>query len=378
MKISMLSTVPAFDVCGPIAAPPLTTAVLRDLEQMERLQQEWQGLFERCATPCIFLSPAWHVAWWRAFKGASEAHIVTVRDASQRLVGIAPLQLRRDVWRGLRVRVLGSYNNDHASRTNFLIDPAHTQAVTHAIAQQLVQSQWHWDVLHLQQLPQQAAWVTSFTQACQAAGLTPFAPTPGVAKCTITLHGTWQDFLANRSSHFRSRLKENMRRVQKHGRVEYRRSGGTAEDFAVFEKLEQTSWKAQDSYARLGPKGWAFQQEVALAADAGVRCHNIFLEVDGKVVGAIHAVGIGGVMYSLQMLFDESVRHLYPGRALFAVHIGDMFADAQTSVLDLNGNSPFCQSWTEQAAQFVDLQVFNRNPYSRLLALLKRFWGRNR
>lgn len=374
----MLSTAPAIDVHTLRTAPALTAAVLRDVAQVELLRHEWQNLFERCATRCLFLSPAWHIAWWRAFKGLSEAYIVTVRDANHRLVGIAPLLRRREVWRGLRVRVLGSYNNEHASRTNFLIDPAHTKPVVNVIVQHLAQTRWRWDVLHLQQLPQHAAWVEDFVQMCQAAGLTPFAPTPGTPKCTIALQGSWQDFLATRSSHFRARLKENMRRVQKHGHVEYRRSTGTADDFALLEQLEQSSWKAQDTDARLGPAGWAFQREVALSTDAGVRCHNVFLEVEGKVVGAIHVVGIADQMYSMQMLFDESVRHLYPGRALFAIHIADMLADTQTQVLDLNGNSPFCQSWTEHAQQFVHLQVFNGNPYSRMLALLKKSWGRNR
>lgn len=303
---------------------------------------------------------------------------MAVRDANQKLIGIAPLQLRKDVWRGLRIRVLGSYNNAHASRTNFLIDPAYIQSVTYALAQHLAHTKWQWDVLHLQQLPTKMAWIDSFIQACQSTGLTPFTPTPGVDKCTITLNGTWQDFLASRSAHFRSRLKENMRRVEKHGRVEYRRSTGSAADFAVFEKLEQSSWKGQDSDAKLGAEGWAFQREIALATDAGIRCHNIFLEMDGNVVGAIHAVGIGKMMYSMQTLFDESVRHLYPGRALFAVHISDMFAAPGVNVLDLNGNSPFCQSWTDQSEQFIHLQVFNRNPYSRVLSQLKKFWGRNR
>lgn len=374
----MLSTAPSFVAKITSAAQPLTTAVLRDLVQIEQIQHEWQGLFVRCNALSLFQLPAWHTAWWRAFKGETVAHIVTVRDENNRLIGIAPLQLRKDVWRGLPVRVLGSYNNEHASRCDFLIDPSYRQQVIAAIVQQLSQSKWNWDVLHLRQIPQQVAWLDDFLQVCQGAGLRPFAPTAGIEKCAIALDGTWQNFLASKTRHFRTRLKENMRRVEKSGHIKYRRSADIAADFELFKQLEHTSWKAQDSHARLGDQGWDFQREIALSTDAGVRCQNLFLEIDGRVVGAIHSLGLGSRMYAMQVLFDESVRHLYPGRAMFTEHIADMFADAQTQVLDLNGNSAFCQSWTEHAEQFIDLQVFNNNPYSWLLSMFKKSWGRNR
>lgn len=374
----MLSTASPFNANVARAIQPLRTQVLCDLAQIEQVWHEWQALFVRCNAQCLFLLPTWHAAWWRAFKGDSTAHIVTVRDQSHRLIGIAPLQLRKDVWRGLRVRVLGTYNNEHASRSDFLIDPAYLEPAIAAIVQHIARISWKWDVLHLQQVSPKAAWFDGFLNASKVAQLKPFAPTPGIAKCTIDIVGSWQEFLSNKTAHFRGRLRENMRRVAKGGRLDYRRSSGTAADFEIFGELEQSSWKAQDANARLGDAGWRFQREVALATDVGVRCHNLFLEMDGKVVGAIHAVGIGNRMYSMQMLFDESVRHLYPGRALFAVQLADMFADGETQVLDLNGNSAFCQSWTENAEQFVDLQVFSNNPYAWLLTLLKKKWGRHR
>ena len=160
--------------------------------------------------------------------------------------------------------------------------------------------------------------------------------------------------------------------------MRYRRSAGSAEDFAEFERLEGRSWKHEDDDARLGAAGWAFQREVALAADAGIRCYNLFLEIDGSVVGALHAVGYQGVAYPMQMLFDESVRALYPGRAQFAVFLADVFEDGGYRKLDLNGDSEFCRSWSEQELAFVGLQLYSRRPYSAVLALLKRTLGRHR
>lgn len=346
--------------------------VISDLAQLQALAPEWQALWTRLQCECLFQTPTWHIAWWRAFGTQGTPHFLVFRNANQQLIAIAPLIRYVDRWHGIPVRIVGSYNNDHASRCDILCEPAHEVHVAQRMAGHLASTQWHWDALFLRQVPAEATWRSALQDACQAQGLMPFAPTPGTGKCVLPVQGTWSQYLASKTSHFRARLKENMRRVAKHGPITYRRSTGAAEDFAAFQQLEQASWKADDAYAKLGEVGWDFQQEVALSAAAGIRCYNLFLEMNGKILGGIHAVGTAGRMYSLQMLFDESVRSLYPGRAQFAVQIQDMFAADDVGLLDFNGNSPFCKSWTDVELQFVNQQIFSSNPYARALRFAKR------
>lgn len=295
--------------------------------------------------------------------------------AAGRLIGVVPLARFRDRLRGLLVRVIGSYNNEHASRSGILVEPGYEEAAARTLVDHLARNAWQWDVIILRQLPADAPWLAPLIAAAPNADLEIFGPTAGVGKCVLPLTGSWTDFLSTKSGHFRARLKENRRRIEKHGRVAYRRSDGSPEDFEVFALLEAGSWK-ENSEARLGATGWAFQREVALAPGAGMRCSNLFLEIDGRVVGGVHAVGHDDVLYSVQMLFDESVRHLYAGRMQFSVHVADAFADERYRLLDLNGNSEFCKSWSDVELGFVSLQVYSRRPYSRLLAQLKRRFGR--
>ena len=356
----------------------LQVGVCSNLQQLGALVPDWQELLSHSPNPSMFLTPAWHIAWWRTYGGDKTPHVVALRDENARLVAVVPLLQYRDKLRGFPVRVLGSYNNDHASRTGMLVEPRHEAAAAQALARHLSSTAWQWDVILLRQLPADAIWLPLLIEACQQAGLTTFGPTPGVGKCVLPLTGTWDEFLAPKGHHFRSRLRENMRKVQKHGDVVYRRSAGSPEDFDVFTQLEEASWKSEDGYAKLGAAGWAFHRDIALASSEGFSCYNLFLELNGRVVGAMHAIGYAGTVYCLQTLFDESVRHIYPGRAQFAVHLQDMFADERFHLLDLNGNSPFCKSWSDTELPFVDLQMYGRQPYSWLLSTLKRVAGRNR
>jgi CelD/BcsL family acetyltransferase involved in cellulose biosynthesis len=362
-----------------VSAPAalVTVGTRTSVDAIAALGPEWARLLERCPGADLFSTPSWHIAWWRAFGEGRTPCVLEVRDAG-RLIAVLPLACFKDTLRGMPVRVAGSYNNEHASRTGMVIEPGQEARAVRALAQHLAQDAASWDVLMLRQWPAQAAWLQPFIDAASDAGLSPFAPTPGIGKCVLPLAGSWDDFLATRSRHFRMRLKENLRRVGKHGAVVFRRSSGSKEDFDTFARLEKSTWKVGDENARLGSRGWAFQREVALAKQADIRCVNLFLEIDGVVVGGVHAVSHGAVLYSMQTLFDESVRHLYPGRVQFAVHVADGFESPQHTLLDLNGNSEFCKSWTNTELAFVDMQIYNRRPYSRVLAQLKRSLGRNR
>lgn len=335
---------------------------------------EWSALLSLHPANNLFVTPTWNRAWWRAFGGDIALRLLAMRSG-QRLVGVAAYMLYSVRLRGLPLRVLGSFTNPHVSRTDVAVAPGFESAVGERLAGYFAETTRDWDVALLQQLPADAAWVPAFVAALPGCGLLPFGPVPGVAKCVLPLHGTWAEFLSARSGHFRARLKENLRRVEKHGKVVYRKSEGSAEDFNVLARLEAGSWKGDDEATRLGPTGWAFQREVALAVDAGIRCSNLFLEIDGRVVGAIHAVGHGDALYTSQMMFDESIRHLYPGRALFARLVADAFADTRYKMLDLNGDSEFCKSWSDSESRFISLRLFNRRPYSQLLWRLKRLRG---
>lgn len=356
----------------------LRLEVLKSLDRMISFAPAWLELLERCQQTCIFSKPLWHIAWWRAFGDGKTPHIVVLHDEHSRLVGVIPLLRYHDRLRGFPVRVLGSYNNDHASRTDMLVEAGYENLAMQALAAHLARITWSWDVILLRQLPEAAAWLGPLMSACRQAALTVFKPTPGIGKCVLPLNGTWDEFVATRSRHFRSRLRENIRRIQKQGSLVFRQSSGCAEDFDVFVRLEEASWKNDDGYAKLGATGWAFQREIALATHAGIHCHNLFLELDGRIVGGVHTIAHAATAYSMQMLFDESVRHLYPGRAQFATMIAGLFADQRYEQLDLNGNSAFCKSWSETELPFVDLQIYGRQPYSRLLAVLKHMIGRNR
>src|SRR5262245_54567229 len=65
-------------------------------DALDPLVDEWREL-AKSAGAAPFLYPEWLQAWWRAF-GSGRLRVVTARRDG-RLVALAPVQIRRGVWR---------------------------------------------------------------------------------------------------------------------------------------------------------------------------------------------------------------------------------------------------------------------------------------
>lgn len=356
----------------------LATHVITDRDDFRALRPAWNELLQACPSRNLFTTHAWLFNWWTHFGDGAALRLVTLYDA-ERLVGIAPLTLYKRRLSGLPVSVLSTFFNVHVSRADFVIHPDYLVAAMSALAEYCAENIRDWDVLMLRQLP--CATAQALAQACQTIGLTAFPLQTGVGKCYLNVDATWTDYLATRTRHFRKRLKEHCRRPEKLGNAKYFISAGAdkiEEDFAVLRALEQRSWKHADDFAAMDARDWQFQKALALCADEGIGCENIFLALDDKVVAAIHSLSYAGVIYAFQMMYDEQYRDAYLGRATFKQLLESVWQTGHYSVFDFNGNSPFCKSWTDQESAFFDLQVFHGRLYSRLLAALKNIRRRFR
>lgn len=73
---------------------PLTTAVVRSLEDFALLADDWDALVVAAARPSPFLLHSWLDEWWRHYGGGRELHVHVARR-SGRLVAALPLYVER-------------------------------------------------------------------------------------------------------------------------------------------------------------------------------------------------------------------------------------------------------------------------------------------
>ena len=87
------------------ATAGLQFATLTTLAQLEALSEGWDALVERSSDANTFLTPAWMLSWWQAYRPAASLVAVTA-SRHDRLVGLAPMMLQTERRYGLRMRCL--------------------------------------------------------------------------------------------------------------------------------------------------------------------------------------------------------------------------------------------------------------------------------
>ena len=106
----------------------IAAAVVSDIGGLEALGTAWWTLFDACPEATPFQSPAWLIAWWRAFH-PGDLRTVAIRDG-ERLVGLAPFYVERAIA-GDRLLAVGIGISDYL---DVLVAPDCRGAVLSALA----------------------------------------------------------------------------------------------------------------------------------------------------------------------------------------------------------------------------------------------------
>jgi CelD/BcsL family acetyltransferase involved in cellulose biosynthesis len=129
----------------------LTATFIRDEASLVRLAPEWWRLWERSPAATPFQSPAWLIAWWRAFKPGELLSLAV--HLGDRLAGLAPFYLECD---GERTRLLpvGTSISDYL---DVLVDRGVQEPVLAAIAASYARCSEPWNEWEMTELPPHAS-----------------------------------------------------------------------------------------------------------------------------------------------------------------------------------------------------------------------------
>lgn len=97
--------------------------IIDDFDDLERYQEAWADLLGRAAFASIFQSYQWNQIWWSCFGEDCEPFVLLALE-DERLVGIAPLCIRKKKINGITEKVLTFVGADNLSSdyVDFIID----------------------------------------------------------------------------------------------------------------------------------------------------------------------------------------------------------------------------------------------------------------
>jgi CelD/BcsL family acetyltransferase involved in cellulose biosynthesis len=283
-------------------------------EVFEQLGAEWNALLERGVCRVPFLRAEYQRAWWQHLGGGewSEAQllVVSARDETGRLAGVAPLFAARNSENRPALLLVGSHAI--SDFLDLIVEPKDLDAFAGGLLDRLTAVDVPaWDVLDLYNLPADSPSRPALARAAAARGWAAteqhLEPTP-----IIRLPASWEAYLAMMDKKERHELKRKMRRAE----------GGE----------DQISWRMVDSEATetflemmaldadkahfLTPAMRAQFREIVNAARAHGWLQLVFLEVNGCPAAAYLNFDFGNRLWIYNSAIDQRFSALSTGWVL--------------------------------------------------------------
>jgi CelD/BcsL family acetyltransferase involved in cellulose biosynthesis len=350
----------------------LDVTVVRDLAGLRALREPWHALAARTPGATLFDGPGWHLAWWRAFGHGASLHVLAARREGE-LIAIAPLTLRVERIHGVPVRWLGPFRNRHTLRSDWLLGDTPGTALA-AMLSRLRGDAGRWDVLLLENVPDDAPLVSELATAARGAGLDAEVWQSGRRLRFLPLAGGFDEYLRTRSSNFRWQTKKSRKRLAARGALAIERvvegSAIEARLSDVF-ALESRAWQGRAAESALDFDDRAFQRALLeeLAPDASGELW--LLRCGDHIVAALALLGGPQRLHVFTTYYDEDFADASPGTLLQLEMLRSAWERGVAEV-DFHGDTPAFARWTDHARSHRTARVWSPSLRARLLRAGRR------
>lgn len=312
--------------------PPLSASVIRDQPELEPLRPGWDSLAVAVGAP--FGAPDWALAWWRhmAPEGARLA-VVVVRDGEE-LVGLAPFYASSRFG----VTELGLLSANWASRLGILARPGSSAEVAEAIAAAL-SSELGPDTIRWDAIEATSAWPALLSEHWPGGRPQRIREASHRSAPIMQMsHDSFEDWFAERSSHFRRNMRRDRRQIEKKG-ASFRASDRASleRDLDSFARLHSARQEHRGGSTAVNPAAMAALAEIgaALIDDGRMRIWMID-GPDGDAISAHLFVSAGETIAFWNTGFDEAWSKHSPGAIGLIAAIEDSFERGE-KLMDLGG-----------------------------------------
>jgi CelD/BcsL family acetyltransferase involved in cellulose biosynthesis len=311
----------------------LTASVIEDVSQLDDLLGPWDGLAVGTGSP--FGAPAWALGWWRhaAPDGATLA-VVAVQDGDE-LVGLAPFySLSR-----LGITELRLLSGGWASRLGVLAQPGREGEVAAAIAESLAEPPLRADVIRWEAVDAASPWPSLLAEGRPEGRSDRIKDLSQRSAPLLYLrHDSFEEWFAERSSHFRRNMRRDRRQIEKKGaRFRLGNRASLERDLDSFARLHSARQEHRGGSTAVNPGAMAALREIGAALIDEGRLRLWMIDgPDGEAISAHVFVSAGETTAFWNTGFDMEWSKHSPGAIGLIAAIEDSFERGE-KVMDLGG-----------------------------------------
>ena len=343
-------------------------------EQLDRadLADGWN----RLAAHSPFVSWDWQEAWWRHYRGRSanggrpgELLTLVVRDASGRLVGLAPWYLDRSVWQGRVLRFLGT-RGVCSDYLGMLAEPGLEKEMAAAVADWLTdQAAGQWDLLDLESVDAddhvtRELGIEMKSRCCY------LNVRPGPSCWRLELPNDWEQYLGRLSRAQRKHVRRYERSTFDGGLAVLRTVEREEELPAALEILAELHQQRQLSLGNAGrfssERFMQFHHEVTrrFLRRGLLRLH--WLEMKGRAVAAEYDLAGARTIFSYQSGIDPRATDNSPGQLTTIATLKLAIEQGFAAYDFLRGDEPYKATWRATPRPSIRLRIVAAHASARM------------
>ncbi len=340
---------------------------INDIGGLDRYRSAWRELLAVTPEATFFQSLDWLEVYWRHFGHDKTLRVLLVGDRD-RPTGILPLMIHQERRKVGLVRVL-SYPLDDWGSFYGPIGPNPVDTLMAGLSH-VKQTDQHWDLLDLRWNPDEDKDTAETFEIMRLSDLNP-RRTVRAETAVIELAGTWEDYLAKRTSKWRNNFRRARKRLLAAGEVEYTRhrpAGMQSDDadprwdlYEHCERLAALSWQGSSSDGTTLSHGEIrdfLRDAHEVAARAGCLDMNL-LSVAGQVIAFAYNYAYQGNVYGLRLGFDPAAAKISPGNAICAYAFEDSFRRGDR-IYDLGPGSLDCKRYWQSSFEPIVQYTYHR------------------
>jgi len=330
---------------GSLLELPVQCQEIRNASDFSSLEPEYHQLYARSPQATLYQSYCWISNWLHTFAGAqTRPHLITIRKHG-RLIGCAPLVMRRPAGMPFRrLEPIGVLRSDYM---DLLLEAGAEQEALAGFERHLSLSR-KWDLLDMQQLPEDSPTLSYFRENQERLGCLvnvqetcPYAPLPK----------TWEAYLAGLGKKNRYNVGYYRRLLERDftlwiGRVSLEDMDVSMEELF---RLHQLRWrKRRLPGALFNPRVREFHRRVAADLLSSHQLDLYRMDLDGQTVAMLYCFAESGRGYYYLGGFDPAFARYSVGTVLTAYAIQQSISRGHTVFDFLRGAEPYKYRWNVQ------------------------------
>ncbi|MGB4066614.1 MAG: GNAT family N-acetyltransferase [Nitrospira sp.] len=339
-------------------------------EQFAEIGPEWNELLQSSKQQDLLLSHEWFMMCRRWFCSRCELYTLAVR-LDGRLVGVAPLQIRKIRRYGLTVRQLCFVHESLPwYRGDFIIADQSDQVLT-AMLDHLCEYRGDWDFARFEGIAEQSKTVDALLRLGTQSGLSVGFWRIFNEASMIPIQGEWEDFLHSCGPHLRKRLNNSENRLRRSGQLEFH----TTREPKRVEELLRTMYSLQEDNQRY--KQEQLPESDRISSEAGLFLGREFaktqsaevklMTIDGMPVAGWFSVDVGRTSFALVTKHNVQYAKCSPGVVMMQDYLRDAWRRNTVDRIDYLMTWPYLQRWTSHADRYLKVECFHTGMCSRLL-----------